>query len=348
MKAAELSKHPKFELMKQSDIVSFYHMQMPRWLFAHSKYKVLSLESKVAYTFLLNRFQLSKMNGWVNDDNEVFVIFTRESLAEEMGVSYKKAIACFKELVGARLIWEQRLGRGQPNQIYLAYVKLPNEETNKYNTTPFIRSVKSAQPTDKDTSNQSSADSIFLPNQDKQKSQDKMCENGITKAAETKHLNLPKPHTNNIKFNNKDFSNTDISQSVDERTDKCLLQIINNCELHLLPTETSAIFKNAIERLYYAKSFCVDGIELPQDKVRSDLAMLDSTMIFDAYEKLKKNDRPIKNSTAFLMAVIYNSIFEVESDLLVDPDLNRMLKLSRDDLCFGSMDMQQSMPLHFP
>ena len=51
----------------------------------------------MAYTFLLNRFQLSRLNGWVNRDGEVFVIFPRESLAEEMQISYRKAIECFKE-----------------------------------------------------------------------------------------------------------------------------------------------------------------------------------------------------------------------------------------------------------
>ena len=56
MKAAKTDALPDFRLMKQSDIVSFFHLQMPRWLFSHEQYKPLSLEAKVAYTFLLNRF----------------------------------------------------------------------------------------------------------------------------------------------------------------------------------------------------------------------------------------------------------------------------------------------------
>lgn len=128
MKAENMTLHPGFPLMKQGDIVSFYHLQMPRWLFTESKYMALSLEAKVAYTFLLNRFQLSRMNGWVNEEGEVFIVFTRESLATEMQVSYRKAIDSFKELVKAQLIWEKRLGRGRPNQIYLAAVRLTEEE----------------------------------------------------------------------------------------------------------------------------------------------------------------------------------------------------------------------------
>lgn len=90
----------------------YYHLQMPRWLFADSRYKLLALESKVAYTFLLNRFQLSRMNGWINDAGEVFIIFTRQELADEMQISFRKAIECFQELVSAKLIWERRMGRG--------------------------------------------------------------------------------------------------------------------------------------------------------------------------------------------------------------------------------------------
>ena len=89
MKPATLPQRPTFALMKLTDVISFYHLQMPRWLFCDSKYKELSLEAKVAYTFLLNRFQLSRMNGWVNDAGEVNIVFTREDLAREMGVIYR-------------------------------------------------------------------------------------------------------------------------------------------------------------------------------------------------------------------------------------------------------------------
>src|SRR5699024_8217230 len=109
---------PAFTLMKLHDAISHFHMQMPRWLFSDPQYSGLSLESKVAYTFLLNRFQLSRRNGWVNRHGEVYVIYTREDLAREMQISYRKAITCFKELVQKHLLWEQRQGRGMPNRIF--------------------------------------------------------------------------------------------------------------------------------------------------------------------------------------------------------------------------------------
>ena len=122
MKQENNENRPSFGLMKLNNIISYYHMQMPRWLFSDSGYSDMTLESKVAYTFLLNRFQLSRRNGWVNRYGEVYVIYTREDLAREMQISYRKAIACFKELTEKHLVWEQRQGRGLPNRIYLAEV----------------------------------------------------------------------------------------------------------------------------------------------------------------------------------------------------------------------------------
>ena len=128
---------PSFELMKLNNVISYYHMQMPRWLFSDSGYSDMTLESKVAYTFLLNRFQLSRRNSWINRYGEVYVIYTREDLAQEMQISYKKAIACFKELTEKHLVWEQRQGRGLPNRIYLAEVQFSEKAAFSYDCAPF-------------------------------------------------------------------------------------------------------------------------------------------------------------------------------------------------------------------
>ena len=72
MRAAQMKDRPNFTLMTQNDVQNSCYMQMPRWLFSDPHYAVMSLNAKVAYTFLLNRFQLSRLNGWVNDQGEVF------------------------------------------------------------------------------------------------------------------------------------------------------------------------------------------------------------------------------------------------------------------------------------
>ncbi|MBQ9346512.1 MAG: replication initiator protein A [Oscillibacter sp.] len=136
MRAAQMTERPGFTLMTQNDVQNTCYMQMPRWLFSDPRYAVMSLNAKVAYTFLLNRFQLSRMNGWVNDQGEVFVVFPRKELSKELRICEQKVTSAFRELVNLDLVWEKRCGRGEANQIYLAKV---NPQSNpSYSCAPFI------------------------------------------------------------------------------------------------------------------------------------------------------------------------------------------------------------------
>ena len=49
MRAATMKERPSFPLMRQTDVQSIYHMQMPRWLFSDSRYAEMGLDAKVAY-----------------------------------------------------------------------------------------------------------------------------------------------------------------------------------------------------------------------------------------------------------------------------------------------------------
>lgn len=330
MKAENMTLHPGFPLMKQSDIVSFYHLQMPRWLFTESKYMALSLEAKVAYTFLLNRFQLSRMNGWVNENGEVFIVFTRESLAAEMQVSYRKAIDSFKELVKARLIWERRLGRGRPNQIYLAAVQLTEEEKSSHTSAPFVskesRPAESAYQEDASIV-ETPVEKVNFSVQDLPEPQVQKCGFSTSRTADFAPLDLPESHPNNTEQREKDLIQKNVSQSVSEPTDTDgnLEEILERSELWILPEEVQGIFRNAIERLFYSERLKLGDVVLPQSKIRSHLWQLDGEIIQDAYEKLRRHTvGKIKNSTIYVMVVIFNCIWEVHSDLLVDPYLNQL------------------------
>ena len=215
MKSATLPQRPHFALMKLTDVISFYHPQMPRWLFCDARYKTLSLEAKVAYTFLLNRFQLSRMNGWVNDAGEVYIVFTREELSREMGVSYRKAIECFQELAQAALIWERRLGRGCPNQIYLAAVRLSDNSAASHDCAPFTdRSAGSAHQ-EQLPQEERCADPAHLKG-------GKNCESSISGNAKTASPNLPDLHAIYIEKNQTEKNRLSASQDDDAELQEIL------------------------------------------------------------------------------------------------------------------------------
>ena len=130
----------------------------------------------------------------------------------------------------------------------------------------------------------------------------------------------------------KDLSQKEVSQSVprvaaqtDGQTDEEeeLMDILDACELDCFSPETARVFENAIERLFYADSFRIGNATLPQSRVRAKLRRLDGMILREAESKLRANqERNVKNSTAYTMAVLFNCIAESESDLMIDPYLN--------------------------
>ena len=336
MRAAEMKERPDFPLMRQTDIQNIYHMQMPRWLFSDPRYADMSLDAKVAYTFLLNRFQLSRRNGWTNEQGEVFVIFPRKELAKELRVCEKRVTAAFQTLAKLDLIWEKRCGRGDANQIYLAHVQ-PQDDP-EYASAPFLPEEpfgdsRPADPAGLDCGKPSGKpgpepapapqEPLKAPFQNRQ-----FCGSRTAESAGPEPSNLRSSYKEKSQ---KEGSDIYVSPSVgptrgDGQSDEEELQeILDACELQIFEPEVARVFENAIERLFYSDSFRIGNATLPQNRVRSRLHLLDCIILQTAEGKLRSNlDRKVKNSTAYVMATIFNCISENESDLLVDPYLNNL------------------------
>lgn len=331
MRAAKMKERPSFQLMVQTDVQSIYHMQMPRWLFSDPRYCEMSLEAKVTYTFLLNRFQLSRRNGWVNERGEVFVIFPRKALAKELRICEQRVTAAFKKLVELELVWEKRCGRGDANQIYLAYVTPQDDPT--YTSAPFedpeegcvSRTVDPAPLVEEE-----------MPSVT-QEPQDLQVQNSGMRAPRTAETALLEPRklpSSKKEKRNTNGSYTKISQSIpatagdgltDEEREAEFLDILDACELSSFAPEAALVFENAIERLYYADSFRIGNATLPQSRVRARLRRLDGMILREVEHKLRENrEENVTNSTAYIMAVLFNCIAESESDLMIDPYLNSL------------------------
>ncbi|MDT9554900.1 replication initiator protein A [Streptococcus mutans] len=92
--------------------------------FVESKYySKFSTEGKYLYGILYNRFQLSVKNGWVDDKNCVYLIYTVEDLCKILGFGKNKVIKLKKELVKYGLLEEVRQGLNKPNLLYLQNVE---------------------------------------------------------------------------------------------------------------------------------------------------------------------------------------------------------------------------------
>jgi len=355
-------------LLKQNDIVSFYHIQMPHWLFADTRYNHISLSAKVAYSLLLNRYQLSKLHNWINEDGEVYIIYTREELAKMIQVGANKAISIFKELIDAGLVWEKRRGNNKANHIFLTRVVLSDEDAVCYDNAPFISEfangtnsgsleithpstgVDGGHPTaDEDAYSNEASGHVKIKGSDTSESNVMTSDNQIPGALKSKHLDMEFSNPSYINSSKKDISNIDLSQSVSQEhaTNKPdiptdgeiseLDEILERCELWAFGPETAKVFESAIERLFFSENYKIGNCVLPKQKVRSHLHELDQINLQVARDKMHSNtDTHIRNTTAYTMAVIFNSICESESDIMLDPYLNSLrVHAQVDSSCNG-------------
>ena len=124
MEAVPMKARPPYPLLTLSHRTEEQFYQMPRWLMARTD---LSLDAKLVYMLLYDRFRLSQKNGWANERDEVYLVYPRQELAELLGVSKRRVIAAVQELCRQQLVWEYRESIGVPSHLYLAAVDIAVE-----------------------------------------------------------------------------------------------------------------------------------------------------------------------------------------------------------------------------
>ena len=83
----------------------------------------LTLSAKLTYALLLDRAQLSQLNGWTDEAGRVYIIFPIERIAKILGKSMITAKNVLAELEAMGLIERRQQQFSKPNHIY---VKLPD------------------------------------------------------------------------------------------------------------------------------------------------------------------------------------------------------------------------------
>ena len=277
------------KIYKINETLEYSFYQMPQELFDNEKYKKLSLEAKVIYSFLLNRMKLSKINHWINNQGEIYLIYTRKEIQNKLNLSDKPVTRAFKELRNANLIKEEKQGFGKPNLIYIGKIEHEEIETNDIIS---------------DYNMETDSEYIRLDNQRRRD------------YFEGEH---PISNTENLRINNKYIikqknNNSDDSQSNIEKEN--LEYIKQKCELYLFDEKQRNIIENVLDIMFYSKELKIGQAVLPKENVRSRMQLLNASIIFYAFDKLNylKPDTQIYNSTNFIISCLYNAITEYYSD----------------------------------
>ena len=271
------------------------------------------------YALLLNRLSLSQKNGWVNEEKEVYLIYTREEAADILGISYKKTIAAFKELIAVELLYEIRQGRGFPNLLYVLKAELTNEEAEGFSQEEGKERENGG---DSQMCQNGSSRNADIADQDLSEYPTQTCQNDRSSPVKITGQDMPKPQASKIDFSDTDFSQIEnspyvIPENFDRQTDDTHIKdILSRCELDIFPAQTQQMFTLAIERLYYSDSLRVGNAVLPRSKLHSYLWLLDGEVLTGVYDRLCREKPKVKNRTAYLMVMIINELLEKNFDLM--------------------------------
>lgn len=274
-------------LYKINETLQHSYYQMPQELFCNEKYKKLSIEAKVIYAFLLNRMNLSRINKWINDKGEIYLIYTRKEIQSKLNLSDKPVTRAFKELRETNLIKEEKQGFGKPNLIYIGKIEHEELQINDIDTDDYIE-----------------MNNLLTDNRIKKD----YCV-GENTIQETENL-----RTN--KKDNKKHKNNNIDVSQSKMDTKNLENIKQKCELYLFKENQRNIIENILDLMFYSNNLKIGQAVLPQEIVRSRMQLLNVSIIFYAFDKLNylKQDSQIYNSTNFMISCLYNAITEYYSD----------------------------------
>ena len=112
----------KFDYYYGMEAEQFTFYRVPRLLVKDRRFKGLSSDAKLLYGLMLDRMALSMKNGWLDNENRAYIIYSVENIAEDLGCSKPTCTKIIKELDsdnGIGLVEKKRRGQGKPDIIYV-------------------------------------------------------------------------------------------------------------------------------------------------------------------------------------------------------------------------------------
>ena len=258
------------------ELFSFY--RIPKALFQEQRFQSLSTDAKTLYGILLDRMSLSAKNGWLDEQNRVFIIFTIEDVKRSLCCADNKATKLLRELEEFGLIERKRRGLGRPSLVYVKNFSADSSKTRFQNRENHESgSFKSAS-------------------QDLAKPRCNKTDKNNTEMNET------------YPFNSEE---TD-GMSQREQLEKYFSQSLEvELLLRLCPDDEDIIYQ-IVDLLVDTcatkrKMQRIAGDDRPAEVVRSRFMKLNADHIKFVLKCLAENSSPIRNMKQYLLASLYNA-----------------------------------------
>ncbi len=216
-----------------------------KFLFEDDYFKKLSDSSKIAYCMFRDRFELSKMNNWIDESGNVYLIFTTKDLCNLLNCGTQKVTKIKKELENFNLLEQERMGLNKPNKIYILEPQTPF----KYNSNKEFRKSKFQS-----FENQNSR-VLKVKKQEFRKSKSNDTDSSDTKYIETKNNDMNDMNDSSNMISNNSHSNHTNHQQTEFNNDALKFQALEE-----LPSQIKSYLSNfEIKDIRIIKSVLLKG-----------------------------------------------------------------------------------------
>ena len=278
------------DYIHSSETEQFSFLRVPKILLQNDTFKGISAEAKLLYSILFDRTELSNRNGWRDDQDRVYIIFTIAEITESMNCGNKKAIQLLDELEHkAGLIERKRQGLGKPN---LIYVKSFYRTVDKYGERHFLKCQN-------DTSGSVKATSLEVSESHSNKTNDKKTD-----------LNDTDPSFLPGRESKRNDAYAQYEAYFREELEIPILIQGNRTEKETLEGILDLLAETCSSR---RKTIRIAGDDKPIEIVKGRLMKLNSLHIQYVLDCLKENTTYVRDMKQYLLTTLFNAPVTIDS-----------------------------------
>ena len=320
----------KFDYYYGVEAEQFSFYRVPRLLIKDERFKGLSSDAKLLYGLMLDRMSLSMKNGWLDDENRAYIIYTIENIREDLGCSKEKAVKILAELdasKGIGLIEKIRRGLGKPDIIYVKNFVIQDEGRKEplnadvsaeVGKTDFKRSEK---PTSRSQENRL---------QEVGKTDFSRSEKLTSRGRENQLQEVGKSDPNYTDYNQIEKNYTDMSYTnpINQSTGKAdAIDVIDETSAYMALIRKNLEYEHHMkygqhgdremyEEIYETvcdvvcvkrKTIRINGEEYPYELVKSRFLKLNSSHVEYVMGCMRETITKITNIRAYLITALYNA-----------------------------------------
>ena len=317
----------------EAEQFSFY--RVPRLLIKDERFKGLSSDAKLLYGLMLDRMSLSMKNGWLDDENRAYIIYTVDAIMEDLGCAKATCVKIMKELDtenGIGLIEKKRRGLGKPDIIYVKNFSTITDAKTEEKTDNADKSTE-VQKLNLKKSNMHTSRSSEIELQEVQDLEHQKFTMQTSRGSESELAEVHKADSIYTNYNQTNQSYTDISytnpinQSGNESKSEKRIDLMDDVNAYI------EIIKENIEYDHYMKygdkqdrelydelfeiicevvcvkhrTVRIGGDESPYELVKAKYLKLNSSHLNYVIDRMKNTTTKIANIKAYMVTTLYNA-----------------------------------------